>query len=334
MPVSAAPGGTYRIEEGVGMTLEIPQDWVVFSRDASPSDPDVEGYGGYDVMMKDLQDGEIYLSAIKDGQGFVMLQIMSDIEEFAQIDNLTEEYIRASEAEKKEFIEEIQNSTGNTGGTFTGLHYSDDVNKVNNYLYIGFMFNVYGSEMEAQVTVINGKFVMFSSIPTGGGALTDTEKASFYQILSTVRYDNQLTAEEVMASEEESKTNGTMILFVVLGIVLLAVIVIVLVLVRKKKQTPPPASGGYVPPVQTPPTSGGYVPPVQTPSAPSIEPEATSNAPEGVAQQPPSVEAVQEPAGQGVQSAPQSGGSVFCRMCGAELEADSEFCTKCGVSVE
>lgn len=33
-------------------------------------------------------------------------------------------------------------------------------------------------------------------------------------------------------------------------------------------------------------------------------------------------------------AAQQEDGSVFCRMCGAKLEADSAFCTKCGASVE
>lgn len=57
--VSAAPGGTYRIEE-TGMSLDIPTDWTVFTRDASLNDPDIKGYGIYDQLMEDLTEGQIY----------------------------------------------------------------------------------------------------------------------------------------------------------------------------------------------------------------------------------------------------------------------------------
>ena len=61
--------------------------------------------------------------------------------------------------------------------------------------------------MEAKwslVTLINEKFVMFSMFPLKE-ALSSWDKADFYQILSTVHYDNQLTVEQVMGNAAEKR---------------------------------------------------------------------------------------------------------------------------------
>ncbi len=361
-PILAAPGGTYRIEE-VGMTLEIPQGWSVITRDTSPGDPDLARHGGYDAAMDDLKEGKFYLLAMHESQGFITLQIIDDVGRFEDIDNLTEEYLQASESEKQSLADIAQRYLVGEYGEFQGAYYSDDVNKVNNYVYLRFSFNLSNTTTDEMITVINGKTVFFDAFPVHGSTMTEAERNYYYQILSTVRYDNMLTIEQVMAGEGQSKSSGAAIWLVVLGALAVAAVVIV-VLLRRKKQIPPPASGGYVPPVQTPsapsiepeatsnvpeeaavqtpPSDGGYVPPVQTSNIEPGEPLETPNvAPvqplNAEPVEPLSVEAVQEAAGpevQTAQSAPQGGGSVFCRMCGAKLEADSVFCTKCGVRVE
>ncbi|MGI6348906.1 MAG: zinc ribbon domain-containing protein [Eubacteriaceae bacterium] len=352
-PVSAAPGGNFRIEEGVGMSLEVPRDWKVYTRDASASDPDVKTYGGYDVLMNDLKEGDIYLVALKGDQAIFSVQIMSDIEEFKGITSLTEEYLRATEAEKKEFIDEVKSGAGSEDGTFLGLHYSDEANKVNNYLYVGFEFVVYGSKMEAQVTLINEKFVMFSMFPLKGNTLSEQDKADFYQILSTVHYDNQLTVEQVMgnaaekkessiaekkeSSSAEKKESSRTILMAVAAVALVIVIVIVIFLTRKKKPAIY-ADGGHS--LQSDSSEAMNRQGAMLSAADAYSPQGQ----EGVFNTVSQTVAMQEPGvatptaneqnnAEIVQEAEQSD-NVFCTACGAKLEPDSEFCVRCGVTIK
>lgn len=344
-PVSAAPGGSFRIEEGVGMSVEIPQNWKVYTRNASASDPDVKTYGGYDVLMNDLKEGDIYLVALKGNQAIFSVQIMSDIEEFKGITSLTEEYLRATEAEKKEFIDEVKSGAGSEDGIFLGLHYSDEANKVNNYLYVGFEFEVYGSKMEAQVTLINEKFVMFSMFPVSGSTLSEQDRADFYQILSTVHYDNQLTVEQVMGNAAEKKESSGVerkessktILMAVAAVALVIVIVIVVLLTRKKKPVAYTGSGHSSQGGSSGTMSGqGAVAPVADAHSPQGQEGTFDNVTQTAVMQesgvaPPTIN--EQHGAESVQETEQSD-NVFCTACGAKLEPDSEFCVRCGATIK
>lgn len=167
-----------------------------------------------------------------------MLQIIPDTEDFAKIVNMTEEYVRLSEPERKMYINAIkEDAEKNEERIFLGLHNSDEANKINNYLYIVYTIPMEDMDALSFVTIMDGKYILFSLISFNGGAPTEQQKASFYSVLSTVSYDNKLTIEQaaVKVAQERARLRRNLAIGGV-GIALLVVAVVLFSLQRKRSK--------------------------------------------------------------------------------------------------
>lgn len=189
VPVSAAPGGTYRIEEAK-TNITIPEGWMVYTRNAIAGDPDVEWYGGLNVILDEMKAGGYYLIAMHKDGAVMTMQMMSDVKEFQKIPDLTKLYAQASSSDQAKYIESIKSGVSKGGGTFTSMYQSDEGNKKNNYWYIAATGVTQGIEKTLYMTVVDAKLVGFAYYRLDGKMPTESEKAIFRNVIATVHYDN------------------------------------------------------------------------------------------------------------------------------------------------
>lgn len=185
MPVSAAPGGVYRIEEA-GMSVTIPQGWMVFTRNATSSDPDVQRYGGYDVLMQDMKAGNFYLEAVGLDNEALMIILTPENEILKEGGSLTEIYGRSTPESWANQVENLKKGVVSGGIEFLGTHQSDESGKKNNYLYMYVRDTRQGREIYGYATAIAAKMVVISMYRLDDANLTEGNKATLRSILSTV----------------------------------------------------------------------------------------------------------------------------------------------------
>lgn len=74
----AAYGGTYQLDE-LDMSIELPEDYVVFTRDISEEDPDLDAYGLSKADLEALmEERSIYLNAWDEDINFEIIVTMTD----------------------------------------------------------------------------------------------------------------------------------------------------------------------------------------------------------------------------------------------------------------
>jgi hypothetical protein len=198
-------GGAYKIEEEVGMHIEIPAGWIVFTKNTPAEDMDVKKYGTYEALMSDMENDGISLFAYHRSKGLILVKVVADCEEFKKIDNLTEVYLRMSDKAKATLEEEIKKEATMEEGKVLGVYFSDETNKKNNYVYINMEYVVGDKKMLTYATVINKKLVTIAHYPVSGNEANEEEKTTLLEILSTVYFDNWQTVEEVKQSIEQEK---------------------------------------------------------------------------------------------------------------------------------
>ena len=77
-PAAFAAGNSYKLDE-LGMSIELPQDYVVFTRDIKSNDPNLSAYGlTRDALYSLMVDGCIYLNAWDKDLNYEIIVTMTD----------------------------------------------------------------------------------------------------------------------------------------------------------------------------------------------------------------------------------------------------------------
>ena len=207
-PIFAAPGGSYTVEEGVGLHVDIDADWIVFTKQTAEDDGDIAKYGDYQTLMADMEKDGVSLLAYHRTKGVVLIAVDENSEELKKIKNLTDVYVRMSEKEKEALKEEIKQEARQEQGRVVGLYFSDEVNKKNNYVYVHIEYTMGEKKLQSYATVINGKLVSFTHYPLVGSEVSEADKTALLAMLGGAHYDNQPTVEQAAANIVAQKAHN------------------------------------------------------------------------------------------------------------------------------
>lgn len=237
IPAFAAQGGTFQIDEGVGLTVQIPQEWAVFTQDMPKDDAEAQKYGGYEMLMESMRSSGVSLAAWNRANGLIFVRIDTDAEAFKGMNNLTDAYLRMNDKEKEALEEDVKKESAAEQGRVVGMYTSDEVNKKNNYVYVNIEYMKEDKKLTSYATVINEKLVVFTHYPVGAAEPSEEDKAALLSVLSTARYNNQPTAEEVTNTLAQEKARRALLAKVGAGIsALILVLIVYRLAVRKRKR--------------------------------------------------------------------------------------------------
>ncbi len=364
MPVSAAPGGVYRIEE-MEMSITIPQDWTVLTRNVAADDADVQRYGGYDLLMQDMGANSIYLIAVGTNNEALMVSIVDGIEEFSGAKSLSEIYAEGNTSAWPKYLDSMEKGALSQGAEFLGVYESDATGKTNNYLYIHMRSRQQGMEIQGYATFFEKSLITFSMYRVDGGELTQSNQATFQRILSSVHYDNQRTIEEwimvnpkVTATVGKPSSAGSRFLVTSLSVLILSGIVALFSFIKKKTNALIDKKQGFSAKDRDPVLQKGQ-------GGELWENMTESQAAQSFAAQPHSEESLQEtedekkawsdaaetkeayltanaketsiadePEAVGLNEEQMENREVVCGSCGVSLPQDSAFCMKCGTKTK
>lgn len=353
--VSAEPGGIYRVEEA-GMTVKVPQDWIVLTRNTPPSDEDIsQYYTDYAAMIEFMEAYDLYIDVYPTSDTCISLEMWSAGEMADEMRAMME---AADDATVQSILQEAQ-----ADGKFTVFSnmkfYQSNPGGGNNYRYLQYDGKAEDFTYREYAIVVDGKAMFIANVPLGKTSLDAKDISDLENFLKAVHIDGAksiaVNKKEGAAPKEPAKAGSqnsgisipekgidmeTILLWVLAGIVIIAIVVIGILLLGKRRKRSrlesissasmrPEISMQPAQPTQPPqPVSPApFVPaaaPVQpAPSASSVQSvlPATSVQSESVIQT--NTEAISQEATETV-----------CSNCGKGNQKNAAFCMHCGTKLE
>lgn len=373
MPVSAEPGGIYRIEEA-GMTVKIPQDWIVMTRNTPPSDENIaRHYTDYTGMIEFMMEYDIYIDVYPPAQDTCISLEMWPADELA--DEMRAMMEAADDASVQNILQAMQADGKFT--TFSNVKfYQSNPGGDNNYRYLQYDGKAEDFTFREYAIIVDSKVMFISSIPLKKDSLGIKDIDDLENFLKATYIDG---AKSIVVSEKKGIDVKTILLWVLAGLVIIGAVVIgILLLGKKGKQfgrtawQGPTSNANMQPetpmqPVQPiqpispvssvsaaasaqPASSISSVQPMQTMReyAVPFEQNQPTTPEQSIASQPPIqhfVPPVQSiPPATSMQSEStiqasaeavlQKATATVCSNCGKDNEKDAVFCVKCGTKLE
>ncbi len=315
--VLAAPGGEYVIDE-VDMTVTIPKDWTVFTRQTTKNDTDLKQLGLDQETVKEyLLDADGYIYALPDNNAFMFFTSYYE-EYFDGIDNFTEYFFDLSSNEKQEMLNQIaQIDIDGLEMNNVQIYGSDDWSK---YLFVQVDGYAGASQALMYMTILDSKSTGFAFYSLTDDPFTDAQKAEFQNIIDSVVFEGVKTYDEVLTENFlEQRRNKQITIAVIIGIIVVGIVVGISVSRGKKTKAKSVAQNAAISYENTAPTEE-----IMSTENVADESQAGSEQHKTTAQQDKTA------ADNDTQKLDKT---VFCRKCGNRLPEDSEFCNQCGTKV-
>lgn len=312
--VLAAPGGEYAIDEA-DMTVMIPKDWTVFTRQTTKNDSDLKQFGlDQEIVEEYLVDTDSYIYAFPDDNTFMLFTSYYE-EYFDGIDNFTEYFSDLSLDEKQEMINEIaQMDIDGLELNNVQIYESDEGNK---YLFIQLDGYIGTTQTRMYMTILDSKATGFAFYSLTDDPFTDTQKAEFQNIIDSVVFDGIKTYDEVLTENFlEQQRNKQITIAVIVGIIVVGIIVGLSVSRGKKTKAKLAAQNAAISYENTAPNEE-----IMSTENAASESETNSEQNNTIAQ-------VDKTAADN--DTQELDKTLFCRKCGNKLPEDSEFCNQCG----
>ena len=203
-PAAFAAGSSYKLDE-LGMSIELPQDYIVFTRDIKSNDPNLSAYGlTRDELYSLMVDGCIYLNAWDKDLNYEIIVTMTD--------SPVEDFNLYSDTALMDLASSAEDEYRNYGITYikSELYQHSQAKFIK--IYISQQRNgstVYGLEYS---TVYNSKAINIT-LQSYSGKIDSSKEAILKKIVDSVCFETAISAE---SSEADRKKTEDAPLFMVL----------------------------------------------------------------------------------------------------------------------
>lgn len=183
LPVSAfAATGTYDLDE-LGMSIELPSDHVVFTRDIEANDPNLSAYGlTKDGLSSLMQERSIYLNAWDEDINYEIIVTM--------LDSPFEDYNQFSDTSLSAFVSALDTEYAGLGITMIRSEFYQHSQAKFAKIYISQPNNgetAYGLQYH---TVYDGKAINIT-LQSYSGKIDSSKEAILKKIVDTVHFDTE-----------------------------------------------------------------------------------------------------------------------------------------------
>ena len=184
-PAAFAAGSSYKLDE-LGMSIELPQDYIVFTRDIKSNDPNLSAYGlTRDELYSLMVDGCIYLNAWDKDLNYEIIVTMTD--------SPVEDFNLYSDTALMDLASSAEDEYRNYGITYikSELYQHSQAKFIK--IYISQQSNgstVYGLEYS---TVYNSKAINIT-LQSYSGKINSSKEAILKEIVDSVRFDTAPSA--------------------------------------------------------------------------------------------------------------------------------------------
>ena len=189
VPASASDVTYYQMEastDGINnrVTVVIPNDFLTFTRDSSPDDPNFSVLGTDATTFKDyLQQNDIYIEAIAPDFSTEIFIIMKLTKDSLTVGN----YNRFTDKEMMGFHSGFQQGLESQGLTLLGYEIHNSGSQKYLYMTASVPFNSYMSYCEIYGTVVN-KYQIGFYFKNYVGEVTDAQKKVLRQIVASAEF--------------------------------------------------------------------------------------------------------------------------------------------------
>ena len=184
-PAAFAAGSSYKLDE-LGMSIELPQDYIVFTRDIKSNDPNLSAYGlTRDELYSLMVDGCIYLNAWDKDLNYEIIVTMTD--------SPVEDFNLYSDTALMDLASSAEDEYRNYGITYikSELYQHSQAKFIK--IYISQQSNgsaVYGLEYS---TVYNSQAINIT-LQSYSGKINSSKEAILKEIVDSVRFDTAPSA--------------------------------------------------------------------------------------------------------------------------------------------
>ena len=184
-PAAFAAGSSYKLDE-LGMSIELPQDYIVFTRDIKSNDPNLSAYGlTRDELYSLMVDGCIYLNAWDKDLNYEIIVTMTD--------SPVEDFNLYSDTALMDLASSAEDEYRNYGITYikSELYQHSQAKFIK--IYISQQSNgsaVYGLEYS---TVYNSQSINIT-LQSYSGKINSSKEAILKEIVDSVRFDTAPSA--------------------------------------------------------------------------------------------------------------------------------------------
>lgn len=197
--VSAAET-TYRIEEGK-MSLQLPDSWVVYTRDMPKEDANIAAYyTNHTEMIAYMEKYKVYMEALPNEKMMIGIKIWPAEELSNQFRELlgTEDKI---EREKK--LTDMMDNAPAGDVQLVGL-YESNPGGSSNWLYLENTIATEHYVVDQYIAVVGDKAVFVYGVPTEDYMLSADNKAILEQVLGKIVYDKSVMTSSSPAPKQET----------------------------------------------------------------------------------------------------------------------------------
>ncbi len=189
-PVFAAGGGKYTVEEA-NMTVTIPNNWAVFTRDTTEKDSDVEDYFyDFDAFRQDMINNGLYLWVFPGNNTYILFAIIEN-EEFKSIVNLTDFIGAATDNQREELLNLFKQQADQLENNNTSYDINiKDIGYYSNRNYSYFYADRSIDEVDSQSysTIINSKQISIAMFTIDGAIPTQSQKDTFQNLIDRISF--------------------------------------------------------------------------------------------------------------------------------------------------
>jgi hypothetical protein len=286
----------YELSE-LNLTVDIPNDMTVFTRDISEDDPRLADFGlSASVMKETFTQNNIYLDAVsKDAEKELMI-LMNSNEDSIKMFNLSESSDSELDKSIPDFVKGVEKTSGYTINNTTIYNNGSYKFYVMNY---NLNSNGYITYARNYVTIYNGQMISVF-LYSYASDISDTDASMLKSIVDSITFTKTLDNPNTTSSINYEKLGEAFM-------ILLTISVISLIVFKERK----------------------YRKKMSKASVDAEANEETNNQINSVDLAPfcYGANSTDQTDNNSLQ------GTVFCRKCGEKIPVDSEFCTKCGSSV-
>jgi hypothetical protein len=221
---------SYTVKEA-GVTIDLPSDIVIFTRETDPNDPNLKKYGiSYDYLQKLFKNSNIYFNG-------VYPDTLNDFLVTVDPHQFSKRFDQMSNTEMKVYISSFKAGAKLKKSTVTKSEFTE-INGIT-YFKVNSMFS------NNNTTIYNQQYILtyhkkttaicFSS---NNGEITPEEEQNFAGIMATAVFDNYNKTDSgsgVKASSKDTKENDTeywIIFYFILWLILFSVLSIPMILFR------------------------------------------------------------------------------------------------------